>query len=97
MLTRLTLVAVLTLLSACSSAARSAQQAAEYREQIAAIDDATCKSYGLTFGTPAYAHCREERERNRLAFLLQQAAPQQQQSTMTNCYGSSYSLNCTTR
>jgi hypothetical protein len=28
-------------------------------DKFAVIDDTQCKSYGLTFGTPAYAECRE--------------------------------------
>jgi hypothetical protein len=28
--------------------------------RFAAEDDTLCKSYGLTFGTPAYADCREK-------------------------------------
>jgi hypothetical protein len=39
------------LLSACLSAKERA-------ERLAADDDAQCKSYGLAFGTPAYADCR---------------------------------------
>ena len=33
---------------------------AEEREaaQLAAADDATCRSYGINFGTPQYAQCR---------------------------------------
>jgi hypothetical protein len=28
--------------------------------RFAATDDVQCKSYGLAFGTPAYAECREK-------------------------------------
>jgi hypothetical protein len=48
----LVIVAVELPLSACVTA-----------EQIAANDDAACRSAGLKPGTPAYAKCREDRTR----------------------------------
>jgi hypothetical protein len=52
MFSRLLLIVALTLpLSACFATA----------EQIAADDDAACRSAGLKPGTPAYAKCREDR------------------------------------
>jgi len=36
-------------------------------EQIAANDDAACRSAGLKPGTPAYVKCREDRSRLRMA------------------------------
>jgi hypothetical protein len=33
--------------------------AEEVRQKNAALDDETCRSYGLTFGTPEYAQCRQ--------------------------------------
>lgn len=32
---------------------------AERAEQLSEADDQTCTSYGLQFGTPAYAQCRQ--------------------------------------
>ena len=45
-------------------------------EQIAADDDAACRSAGLKRGTPVYVQCRDDRTRMRVS---QQAAMQQQQ------------------
>ena len=48
-------------------------------EQIAANDDAACRSAGLKRGTPAYVQCRDDRTRMRVS---QQAAMQQQMWAM---------------
>jgi hypothetical protein len=48
-------------------------------EQIAADDDAACRSAGLKRGTPAYVQCRDDRTRMRVS---QQAAMQQQMWAM---------------
>lgn len=48
-------------------------------EQIAADDDAACRSAGLKRGTPAYVQCRDDRTRVRVS---QQAAVQQQMWAM---------------
>jgi hypothetical protein len=36
-------------------------------QEIAASDDAVCKSYGLLFGTPEYAQCRMTKDQGREA------------------------------
>jgi hypothetical protein len=38
------------------------QTAQQQAKNEAAADDAACRSYGLQFGTPAYAECRQRRE-----------------------------------
>jgi hypothetical protein len=74
----LVIVAVALPLSACFTTA----------EQIAADDDAACRSAGLKPGTPAYAKCREDRTGNRnmqqMISSLNQAnqLQMQQQQTM---------------
>src|ERR1700737_481120 len=46
---------------------------------IAGKDDATCKSYGLSFGTPAYAQCRQnlvnQREATARALIMSRPQP----------------------
>lgn len=36
-------------------------------EEVAAFDDGVCKSYGATFGSPAYIQCRTLRDQQRMA------------------------------
>jgi len=48
-------------------------------EQIAASDDAACRSVGLKPGTPAYVHCLDDNRRMRLS---QEATMQQQMWAM---------------
>jgi hypothetical protein len=48
-------------------------------EQIAANDDAACRSAGLKPGTPAYVQCLDDNRRMRLS---QEAAMQQQMWAM---------------
>jgi hypothetical protein len=43
-------------MTACQSLAE--QHRAAEAQRLAAEDDSACKSYGLEFGTPAYADCR---------------------------------------
>jgi hypothetical protein len=38
------------------------QTAQEQARNEASADDAACRSYGLQFGTPPYAECRQRRE-----------------------------------
>jgi len=51
-------------------------------EQIAAHDDAACRSAGLKPGTPAYAKCREDRSRLRFAENIEAQAMQRQMRSM---------------
>jgi hypothetical protein len=51
-------------------------------EQIAANDDAACRSAGLKSGTPAYAECREDRSRMRFAQDIEAQAMQRQMWSM---------------
>ncbi len=48
-------------------------------EELDAQDDETCRSYGLTFGTPEYVQCREnisnQRQANLRAIIDAPAAP----------------------
>jgi hypothetical protein len=50
-------------------------------EQIAANDDAACRSAGKP-GTPAYAKCREDRSRMRFAQSVEAQAMQRQMYIM---------------
>jgi hypothetical protein len=69
---RLLLIVAATLpLSACFQTA----------EQIAANDDAACRSAGKP-GTPAYAKCREDRSRMRFAQSVEAQAMQRQMYIM---------------
>lgn len=36
-------------------------------KEVAKEDDYTCRSYGLEFGTPEYAYCRDRRQSDRTA------------------------------
>jgi hypothetical protein len=47
-------------------------------EQIAANDDAACRSAGLKPGTPVYAKCRDDRSRMRFAQSIEDQAMQRQ-------------------
>jgi hypothetical protein len=47
-------------------------------EQIAANDDAACRSAGLKPGTPAYVKCREDRSNLRFAQNVEAQAMQRQ-------------------
>jgi hypothetical protein len=51
-------------------------------EQIAANDDAACRSAGLKPGTPAYAKCREDRSNLRFAQNMEAQAMQRQMWSM---------------
>jgi hypothetical protein len=51
-------------------------------EQIAANDDAACRSAGLKPGTPAYVKCREDRSRMRVAQNMEAQAMQRQMWSM---------------
>ncbi len=35
------------------------------RQEIAAVDDDTCQSYGAAYGSPAYIQCRMQRDQLR--------------------------------
>jgi hypothetical protein len=78
---RLLLIVVAALpLGACMTATEQARE-------IAANDDAACRSAGLKPGTPAYAKCREDRTRQasqQMFSALNQAnqLQMQQQQTM---------------
>jgi len=69
----------------CAVALSSCMASKEIAEKQAAADDAQCKSFGLTFGTPAYAECRirltEGRERSAAAARAALLA----EPTATNC------------
>jgi hypothetical protein len=69
----LLIVAVALPLSACLTAADQ-QQARE----IAASDDVACRSAGLKPGTPAYAKCREDRSKLRVAQAAEVQAMQRE-------------------
>lgn len=100
---RMVLVLVGLPLAACQTAQQQAKNEA-------AADDAACRSYGLQFGTPAYAECRQRREvasqQQALAALgaLQginrpQPAPapyMMQTPTRTTCSSVAGTTNCTT-
>jgi hypothetical protein len=47
-------------------------------EEIAANDDAACRSAGLKPGTPAYVKCRDDRSRMRFAQNMEAQAMQRQ-------------------
>ena len=51
-------------------------------EQIAANDDAACRSAGLKPGTPAYVKCREDRSNLRFAQNMEAQAMQRQMWSM---------------
>jgi hypothetical protein len=51
-------------------------------EQIAANDDAACRSAGLKPGTPAYVKCREDRSNLRFAQNMEAQAMQRQMWAM---------------
>jgi hypothetical protein len=51
-------------------------------EEIAANDDAACRSAGLKPGTPAYAKCREDRSNLRFAQNMEAQAMQRQMWAM---------------
>jgi hypothetical protein len=51
-------------------------------EQIAANDDAACRSAGLKPGTPAYVKCREDKSRMRFAQNMEDQAMQRQMWSM---------------
>jgi hypothetical protein len=51
-------------------------------EQIAANDDAACRSAGLKRGTPAYVKCREDRSNLRFAQNIEAQAMQRQMWAM---------------
>jgi hypothetical protein len=42
-------------------------QARAFRQARVENDDATCRLYGLTFGTPDYVQCRQNIINNRVA------------------------------
>lgn len=50
---------VYLLVAGCASPEQIAARQAAQGAQIAASDDTTCQSYGLKFGTPEYAQCRQ--------------------------------------
>jgi len=52
---RVALVAGVAALGGCQTAQQQARNEAQ-------ADDAACQSYGLKFGTPAYAECRQRRD-----------------------------------
>jgi hypothetical protein len=51
-------------------------------EEIAANDDAACRSAGLKRGTPAYVKCREDRSNLRFAQNIEAQAMQRQMWAM---------------
>jgi len=70
----LMIVAVALPLSACFTTA----------EQIAADDDAACRSAGLKPGTPAYAKCREDRIGDRNMRQMNSSLNESNQSSRMN-------------
>jgi hypothetical protein len=69
-------------------------------------DDTTCRSYGLQFGTPAYAQCRQNIEAQRsadaraAALIASQASPpppQPSPTINTNCQHYGTMTNCQTQ
>jgi len=70
----LLIVAAALPLGACMTAAEQARQ-------IEASDDAACRSAGKP-GTPAYAKCREDRSRMRVAQSVEAQAMQRQMYIM---------------
>ena len=73
----LLIVAAALPLGACMTAAEQQEQA----RAIAASDDAACRSAGKP-GTPAYAKCREDRSRMRVAQSVEAQAMQRQMYIM---------------
>jgi hypothetical protein len=69
----LLIVATALPLGACMTAAERQEQA----RAIAASDDAACRSAGKP-GTPAYAKCRDDRVRMRMAQNIEAQAMQRQ-------------------
>lgn len=107
---RFALVAGVVALGGCQTARERAQQQARNE---AAADDAACRSYGLQFGTPAYAECRQRREiasqQQALAMLgvlrgmnqpQPDAAPYMMPTrspVITNCVAAGTTTQCTSR
>lgn len=69
-------------------------------------DDSTCRSYGLQFGTPAYAQCRQNIEAQRsanaraAALIASQAnrpPPQPAPVVNTSCQNFGTTINCQTQ
>lgn len=58
-ISRSVIVICLAILSSCDLPQKIAEQRQERAAANDQADDATCQSYGLTFGTPAYADCRQ--------------------------------------
>ena len=56
--------------------------AAEQQAQVAANDDAACRSAGTKPGTPAYAQCRELRSNQRIVAQREAEHAMQRQSYM---------------
>lgn len=77
----------LLLLAACDTAADDAARKA----QIDSRDDATCRGYGLQFGTDAYAQCRERLQQQR----ADAAMTLLQHRQTTNCWRDTFgNLHC---
>jgi hypothetical protein len=64
----------LLLLAVAVGACRQNQTPEQLAAQQNAADDATCKSYGLQFSTPAYADCRLRLQQMRQEQQAQNAA-----------------------
>jgi hypothetical protein len=60
MISRILLVSALVAASLSLAGCQTAQE-------LAQEDDATCRSYGLQFGTPDYAQCRQYQQADRTA------------------------------
>jgi len=70
---------------------------AQVAARHATADDATCKSYGLTFGTTAYAECRENAATQRNAADIAMQQHMDQESVETKCTTDGNSTNCKTQ
>jgi hypothetical protein len=76
----LLIVAAALPLGACMTAAEQQAQARE----IAASDDAACRSAGAKPGTPAYAKCLEDRKNHRVIAQTEADRSMQRQMWMMN-------------
>lgn len=56
---------------AATARARAEAEERARIEALAAEDDTVCRSYGLAFGTPSYADCRQGRDQQRTAIQME--------------------------
>jgi hypothetical protein len=82
------------LLLALSGCAQVHAWKAEGDVRRAAEDDATCKSYGLAFGTTAYAECRENAATQRNAADIAMMQHLNQEPVKTKCTSDGNNTNC---